>query len=304
MKQRIKKVGKWVLSRTLNKVNYDILPLKYRTKYPPGHFASPIPSKEEILKNADKIFSIIDKKIAGIDLNEEGQLALLGEIKKYYDERPFADEKKEGLRYHFKNEFYPYSDAIFLYGVMKHFKPGRIVEVGSGYSSAAILDTNEYFFKNKIKCCFIDPEPDRLFSLFKKGDKENHKIVTDLLQDADIGLFEQLEANDILFIDSSHVLKIGSDLSRIFFEIMPMLKTGVLIHFHDIFYPFEYPKDWVFKGVAWNENYILRAFLQYNPEFKITLFNSFLEHYHAKWFSENMPLCLEGKGASIWLRKL
>jgi len=114
-----------------------------------------------------------------------------------------------------------------------------------------------------------------------------------------------LKEDDILFIDSSHVSKIGSDLNYIFFEILPHLNSGVLIHFHDIFYPFEYPKKWILeRNMVFNENYILRAFLEYNSAFNILIFNDFLQYYYKDWFSENMPLCLKNQGQSIWLRKL
>ena len=100
--------------------------------------------------------------------------------------------------------------------------------------------------------------------------------------------------------------KTGSDVNYIFFEVLPRLKSGVIIHFHDIFTPMEYPKSWVMKKDVWfgfNEIYILRAFLMYNPEFEVIMFNTFLEEHHEEWFSKNMPLCLENKGGSIWLRK-
>jgi len=112
-----------------------------------------------------------------------------------------------------------------------------------------------------------------------------------------------LGENDLLVIDSTHVLKTGSDVDRIFAEILPRLKQGVLIHFHDIFYPFEYPIDWVRQGRAWNEIYALRTFLQYNTTFRIVFFNTCLELLIPEYFAEKMPLCLKNTGGSIWLRK-
>ena len=120
------------------------------------------------------------------------------------------------------------------------------------------------FFDNEIQCTFIEPHPKLLKSLLKQGDLERIEIVPRPLQDVDLELFESLRANDILFIDSTHVAKIGSDVNRIFFEILPALATGVYVHFHDIFYPFEYPREWIYEGRAWNEAYMLRAFLMYN----------------------------------------
>jgi hypothetical protein len=165
-----------------------------------------------------------------------------------------------------------------------------------------MLDTNHNFFDSSIQCTFIEPYPERLNSLLKPNEKIS--LRQQPVQDIDLSLFEALEENDFLFIDSTHVSKTGSDVNFIFFEILPKLKKGVKIHFHDIFYPFEYPKQWVItEGRNWNEDYILRAFLSYNSEFRIIMFNTYLEHFHEKWFAENMPLCLKNRGGSIWIEK-
>jgi hypothetical protein len=118
-----------------------------------------------------------------------------------------------------------------------------------------------------------------------------------------LDVFESLEKNDILFIDSTHVSRVDSDVNRALFEILPRLKSGVFVHFHDVFFPFEYPRQWVFEGRAWNELYMLRAFLQYNKGFNVVLMNTFMEHFHESFFRENMPLCLKNRGGSIWLEK-
>ena len=113
-----------------------------------------------------------------------------------------------------------------------------------------------------------------------------------------------LASGDILFIDSTHVSKAGSDVNHIFFKILPSLAEGVNIHLHDIFYPFEYPKEWIYEGRAWNENYVLHAFLQYNSAFKITFFSNFLARFHHRTFHEKMPLCMKNTGGSIWLQRV
>jgi hypothetical protein len=120
-------------------------------------------------------------------------------------------------------------------------------------------------------------------------------------------LIEQLTANDILFIDSSHVSKAGSDVNHIVFELLPRVQAGVLVHFHDVLYPFEYPKEWFKLGVSWNEPYLLRAFLQYNDQFAIMFWNDFVMRFHADTIQQLMPLCLcrpsFGVGGSLWLRR-
>jgi hypothetical protein len=112
-----------------------------------------------------------------------------------------------------------------------------------------------------------------------------------------------LEANDILFIDSSHVSKAGSDVNHLFFTVLPRLKPGVLVHVHDVFYPFEYPLGWLRQGRAWNELYLLRAFLQYNTAFEMLFFNSFLWKHHKEQLAAKLPRMATNPGGSIWLRK-
>jgi predicted O-methyltransferase YrrM len=277
--------------------------------YPPGHFYSPIPSREEILKREVELFDNPQTGLEGIDLNEEQQLDLLRCLCIYYEEFPYLDKTNTGLRYYLDNNYYFDSDALFLYSMMRKFKPNRIIEIGSGFSSALMLDTRDYFLEKNTALYFIDPHPTRLLSVLKESDKESIEMITTSVQDVNMEIFQQLTENDFLFVDSSHVAKIGSDVNFILFEILPKLKKGVLVHVHDIFYPFIYPKEWVLKGRAWNEVFMLRAFLQYNTTFKIILFNTFLEKYHADWFNTNMPLCLTqrsewfSKCGSIWLRK-
>jgi hypothetical protein len=216
---------------------------------------------------------------------------------------PFEAGRKVGLRYFFENDAYSYSDAIFLYCMIRHLSPKRIIEVGSGYSSGVTLDTNEVFFDNSIRCTFIDPYPELLLSLIADSDKVRIEVLKQKLQDVDLAIFTELSVGDILFIDSTHVSKLGSDVNHIMFDILPSLKAGVHIHFHDVFYPFEYPKEWAYQGRAWNEDYLLRAFLQYNSDFRIVFWNHFLFLKHKSELLDHAPLAAKNPGGSIWLRK-
>jgi predicted O-methyltransferase YrrM len=237
-------------------------------------------------------------------LNEKGQLALLKQFEAFYPDQPFTPDPAPGRRYSFENPNYSYNDGIVLYCMMRHSRPRRIVEIGSGYSSCAMLDVNERFFDNSIACTFIDPYPQLLRDLINESDHDRIRIFGQRVQDVDIDVFRELQASDILFIDSSHVTKTGSDVNYIIFKILPLLNEGVLIHFHDIFYPFEYPVDWVYEGRSWNEAYLLRAFMQYNEAFEIQFFNSFLIEKYRETFESAMPLCLKRAGANLWLKKI
>ena len=271
-------------------------------EFPPGHYHSPIPSSRKVKDMESRIFHM-PRSIPSVDLNEAEQIKLLEYFKGYYDEIPFKPYKEEGLTYYFENEFYSYSDAIFLYCMIRHVKPKRIIEVGSGYSSCAILDTNEIHFNGNIHCSFIEPFPERLVSLIKSSTHNNINLINQDVQDTDANIFRTLSENDILFIDSTHISKVNSDVNYIFFEVLPNLNKGVYVHFHDIFYPFEYPKEWVLGGRSWNESYLLRAFLQYNDSFKIVFYNTYLQHILKNKFLDEYPLCLKNTGGSIWLKK-
>ena len=277
---------------------------KYEGFAPPGHFSSTIPNLEEIKKAEDRIFGVPHRHIPGINLNEEEQLELLSLFAEYYEESPFPRKKTDGFRYYFDNPGYSYSDAIFLYCMIRHLKPKRIIEVGSGYSSCATLDTNRLFFDNSIECTFIEPYPQLLLSLIDENDRQRTTVIAQKLQDVSVDVFRMLEPNDILFVDSTHIAKTYGDVNALFFDILPVLASGVFVHFHDIWYPFEYPKEAIYNGVVWNEIYILRAFLQYNDTFRIVAFNTFLEQFFPERFQKSMPMCLENKGASIWIQKI
>src|SRR5262249_31344210 len=273
-------------------------------EFHPGHYSSPHPCIEEIRKKEAEIFDRIPRTIPAVDLNEEQQMALFQKFKEYYKEQPFDVHKKAGLRYFFENSSYGSHDAIILYCFIRKTRPKRIIEVGSGYSSCVILDTNELFFGNSISCTLIDPSPGRLLSLITASDQTRVRVIQSNVQDVSLNLFLDLAADDILLIDSSHVAKINSDVNYIFFEVLPRIRSGVNVHFHDIRYPFEYWKEWIYAGRAWNEVYILRAFLEYNSAFKIQYFNSFIAQFHRDELAKEMPLCMRDTGGSIWIKKV
>ena len=227
-------------------------------------------------------------------------------IAKFYGDLPFSEHTKVGMRYFYENPAFSYGDAIALFGIMRTFGPRRIVEIGSGYSSCLIMDTNDLFFDRKINLLFIDPYPELLQKLLGTDDDfYRAQIRKEALQDVSIELFLELRKGDILFIDSSHVSKLGSDVNDYLFRILPALEPGVVIHIHDIPYPFEYPPDWVLReNRSWNEAYILRAFLQYNYKFKIIYFNHFVYRHFEDQVKIHIPLCLRNCGASLWLQKM
>ena len=278
---------------------------------PPGHFYSPIPDYRDIQSANYRKFDPDLKDIPGLDINETEQLKRLDTFSNMMDEIPWPADGKDGtLRYHFDNIYFSYGDVVSLFGMMMEFEPERVVEVGSGFSSAAMLDISELFMNKRPGFTFIEPHADRLKTHLTRRDPEQVILIEEPVQQIDESIFSNLRKDDILFIDSSHVSKAGSDVNFLIHRILPSLSDGVIIHFHDIFWPFEYPQKWLKAGRAWNEAYLLLAFLQFNHSFEILFFNSWLEKHHRSLIKQKLPLMLRQPGSkitfgnsSLWLRK-
>jgi hypothetical protein len=188
--------------------------------------------------------------------------------------------------------------------LLKH-RPRRVVEIGSGYSSACAMDTVFGRRDMPTQLTFIEPYPDLLFSLMRPGDRERVQVIPQPVQQAPLDIFEGLDAGDILFVDSTHVAKTGSDVCFEWFEIFPRLKPGVLIHVHDVFYPFEYPRLWVVdEGRSWNEIYMLRALLMYSDAFAIVFFNDYFARKERDLIAETAPAFLNNTGSGFWMRRI
>jgi hypothetical protein len=273
----------------------------YPAAHLPGHYYSAVPDLREIEHDADRIFAARPGGLPAIDLNEPEQIGRRDGLKRFYKELPFPEHPTPPWRYYFENRYFSYSDAVILFGFLRALAPQRLIEVGSGYSSALILDTNEHFLGGTVRTTFIDPHLERLHGLLTPADRHSVRIIDKRVQQVDLNVFRELAAGDILFIDSSHVSKCGSDVNWLLFEVLPHLVPGVVVHFHDVFYPFEYPQQWVTRGFAWNEAYLLRAFLQFNARVRILYFSSYLEQRDAEWYRREMPLCLRHPGQSLWL---
>ncbi|MBN8560360.1 MAG: class I SAM-dependent methyltransferase [Leptolyngbya sp. UWPOB_LEPTO1] len=270
--------------------------------YPAGHFYSPLPDLSAIRSQAQH--ELDQHSFLGIDLHVQSQCELLKAFSAYYAEIPFPETAASSNRYYYQNRFFSYGDAIVLYSMLRHFQPKKLVEVGSGFSSAVMLDTKDRFLAKDTQFTFIDPYPERLLGLLNSDDQQQHLILQQTVQHTDLAYFEALNAGDILLIDSSHVVKVGSDVGYLVFQVLPRLKPGVIIHFHDIFWSFDYPQSWLEDGIAWNEAYFLRAFLQYNTSFEILYFNSFMSQFHTVEVERSLPMCLKNPGGSLWLKKV
>ncbi len=231
-------------------------------------FYEPIPDTRTL---KDKLWQT-PAELVGIEMNDSSQLNLLGDVAKFrneYDLFP-KDPQTSNTQFYLTNPHFQAVDAEILYGMIRHFQPNKIYEIGSGYSTflmaQAVLKNQE---TNNHQTEFIAFDPDPRKSI-KRGLPGLSKLEIVYIEDLDIHRFSELGKGDILFIDSSHVLRIGGDVKYEFLEILPRLQKGVLVHIHDIFLPYEYPKEWVLGDYRfWTEQYLLQAFLSFNNEFEI-----------------------------------
>jgi hypothetical protein len=268
---------------------------------PLGHFYSPLPSREDVAAALAR--GGYGPPFPGIEMNAEEQWALLREFADWYSDMPFPEAAAAGRRFHLSNPSYGRYDAFILYCMMRRVGPRRVVEVGCGFSSAAILDLNDSLFGGQLDLTFIDPDLAQLRRLLLPGDAGRVKLAEQRVQDTPDAPFESLGANDILFIDTSHVSKVGSDVNHLLFRVLPALRPGVYVHIHDVTGDFEYPRHWLEEGRAWNELYVLRAFLMYNRAFRVVFSSALMHNQHTDFIKERMPMFAPGGGGQIWLRR-
>ena len=271
---------------------------KFLTWVPPGHFYSPVPDLSEVERAADRIFARADR-LSGLDLHELDQLALFDRISRLAREAPLPGEARG---YFEENDNYGIGDALVLQSMLRLLRPKRYIEVGSGWTTALAVDTNDSWLGGSMKITAIDPHSELLRSIgVPPGSVE---IIEQPVQDVTPEVFAELAENDVLFIDCSHVVKVGSDAHHILTRVLPQLAEGVHVHIHDMFWPFEYLRHWIEEGRAWNELYLVHAFLLFNEVFEIELFNSWLADQHRDVIERELLPMLENPGGALWLRRV
>jgi hypothetical protein len=257
----------------------------------PGEHYSPIPSAADVahaIAGAGR-----SSYLPGIDIDVEAMLTLGDHFEQL---RRSGPARTGPARYDPDNEYFGPLDAFALEGMLLDRRPARLVEVGSGWSSAVMLDVIDQHPDLEIEFTFIDPDPARLDSLLRAGDDGvRATVLRNRVQDVDPAIFRTLQAGDVLFIDSSHVLKAGSDVKELLLDVVPALPSGVIVHVHDIEANFEYPEDWLKSGRYWNEAYLLRALLSHSPRYHVLWFSAWVRVHRAA----DSPIPPEGAG-SIW----
>jgi hypothetical protein len=183
--------------------------------------------------------------------------------------------------------------------MVRNFKPRLVIEVGSGFSSLVLGDAVAKNGRAALIC--VEPFPREFL---RKGFPGLQTLTEKNVQDIELEFFLQLQSGDILFIDSSHTVKIGGDVNYLFLEVLPRLNPGVIVHVHDIFLPFEYRRDWVLNEFRfWTEQYLLHAFLTFNSAFEVLLANYYLSEYHQEQLKAVFPDLPRWVGGSFWMRR-
>jgi Methyltransferase domain len=245
-----------------------------------------------------------DRKLPGIDWNIHEQLGLLSTFS-YGDE--LADIPRhmpEKLGYYLENNNFKSGDAEYWYQIVRAMKPKRIIEVGSGNSTLMAIRairTNQ-LEDPAYQCKQVCIEPYEMSWLENTG----VSVVRRKVEDVTIGFFSELEENDILFIDSSHVIRPQGDVLFEYLELLPTLNKGVIVHVHDIFSPRNYLKQWLEDDVRfWNEQYLLEAFLTQNGSWKIIGALNYLHHHYYEQLKSVAPfLATEREPGSFYIQKI
>ncbi|MDR2173359.1 MAG: class I SAM-dependent methyltransferase [Burkholderiales bacterium] len=277
-----------------------------KAAFPPGHFYSPIVDPGEI--NINDLWPDHRRPIFGIDFNETSHKQILKEdFPRFIGEYDYPEKESQTSETHSfftQNGQFSWLDSRLAFVLLRKWNPRHFIEVGSGFSSLLIADINKRFFNSNCDIVCIDPYPR---DFLKKGVPGISSLIEAKVQDVPLSLFEKIHAGDVLFIDSSHVSKTGSDVNYLYFEVLPRLREGVIIHIHDVFLPNEYLKGWVIEeNRSWNEQYVLRALLMYSSAFRVIFGSAYAYSVMPDLLSEGLRFSdrrIFG-GGSFWIKKL
>jgi SAM-dependent methyltransferase len=238
------------------------------------HFYLPLPDDNDKLDG-------FSSKMVGIDTNDTMAIDLFEHVlAPYFDEFRLRFPIGGPLSppgFYLINGGYMAVDAHIFYGLIRHFQPRRIVEIGSGNSTmlaAAACELNREQHGHETSLTSIDPHP---WDIFGKPYPGLSTLIPERVQDMPLEFFEALEENDILFIDSSHVFRMGNDVHFEYMEILPRLRSGVMVHIHDVSLPKPYPKVYHDQYLYWNEQYLLQAFLAFNSRYEVLWPGNYME---------------------------
>jgi len=262
------------------------------------HYYQPLFNDAHLTKSLAEV-----RRLPGIDWRHKSQVSLLSEL-------DFADEllalhldnpPKSDLDFFIENGAFASGDAEFLYSMIRHLKPGRVFEVGSGNSTKiAQLALKRNASETGLVAEHVCIEPYEMPWLEQLG----VRVIRERVEDVGCELFGQLEPNDLLFIDSSHIIRPQGDVLFEYLELLPSLSSGVFVHVHDIFTPRDYPEQWVRTNVCmWNEQYLLEALINSSDRYEIVAALNYLRHAEYKQLATVCPyLTKEREPGSFYIR--
>jgi hypothetical protein len=247
-----------------------------------------------------------ERDLPGIDFRAAAQLELLARCTFQSELSAIPLDKKGPAEFGYRNSLYEYGDAEMLYNMIRLHRPKRLYEIGSGNSTlmARLAIAANRAADPAYECEHLCVEPYEMPWLEQCG----VTVLRERVEQVDLGLFDRLAAGDILFIDSSHVLRPRGDVLREYQEIVPRVAPGVLVHVHDIFTPRDYPEAWLrSQRRLWNEQYLLEAFLAFNSEFEIVSAVNWLKHNHFQAIAAACPMLAlhpEAEPGAFWFRRV
>jgi predicted O-methyltransferase YrrM len=276
------------------------------TRFPIGHYYSPAPDPRELAAEPrrSQIWPEMPRETVGIDWRDTEQVSFCREVLAAQERLDLAVEAPaEPTMYFSANGQYPALDAWILEGMLQHLRPRRMIEVGSGFSTLVSARVNRECLDGTVRFTCIEPYP-RQFLLDGVPGVSDMRV--EKVQDTPLEVFEELDAGDVLFIDTSHTVKTGGDVPWLFGEVLPRLAPGVVVHVHDVFLPGDYPQTWVLEGWGWNENYLVRAFLTHSTGYEVLLGAQYMLAHHPDALDAAFPRLADHApvdGSALWIRR-
>jgi hypothetical protein len=269
------------------------------------HFHSPVPDTRVLAEPAtrERIWPAQPPDRPGIDWRGERQLELLAELGRQAPMRIPEAPTGNPLDYYAPNPSYGYYDSWAVGAMLRHLRPTRMIEAGSGWSTLLAARINREYLGGTTDLTCFDPFPQ---PFIQDGVPGVSRLVEEPIERTPLTAFDALGAGDVLFIDSTHAVKTGGDVAFLFGDVIPRLRPGVVVHVHDIFLPLDYPEPWALEGWSWNEQYLVQAFLAFNSEFEILLATSWLAINHPEAVPRAAPAPATPRrrfGASLWFRR-
>jgi len=261
-----------------------------------AHYYSPVPVVTTLTDDIWKPYTLL-----GLDWRIEEQRALLARLSRWSAELDqFPDSPSdEPTVFHFDNSALGRTDAAVYYAILREFRPSRVLEVGGGFST--LLSARAAMLNGSTSVDCIEPYP---MAALLHPIPGLRRLIEQPVQTVPIEEFSRLGRGDVLFIDCSHVSKIGSDANHLILRVLPNLQDGVLVHIHDIFLPDEYPQEWVMqRRIFWTEQYLLHAFLLFNSSFRILCSSHFLGKHFPDDVRAAFPACRKPGGGSLWFER-